>query len=281
MSSKREIQSLLKVILKYLLLGIVIGLFLVPFYWMISLSFKPDAEIFTENIKLLPHNWVIKNYLYIWKKTIFGRYFLNSIIVGTSVATITTVISMLAAYSFSRLTFPGRHILLGIVISAQTLPFVLILIPIFSIFKRFSLIDTYWGLIIAHTIFALPLSTLMLVGYFRGIPQQIEEAAMIDGCSRLGILLKVLLPIIAPGLVAVIIFAFVLSWHEYLFALTLMRTQTMRTLPVGIALFKGAHRVLWGPVMASAVSTIGPVVILFLFFQRFIVKGLTAGAMKG
>lgn len=266
---------------KYLVCLVVFGLFLFPFFWMISLSFKPDGEIFASTIRLLPSQWTLKHYIYVWTETLFGRYFLNSLIVGSLTALITLSIALFAAYSFSRLVFRGRHLFLGVILGTQMLPFVLILIPMFIILRNMQLINTYWGLIATHVVFALPLSMMMLIGYFSGIPKEIEDAAIVDGCSRVGAIVRVLIPIIAPGLAAVAIFAFIVSWHEYMFALTLMRTQSMRTLPVGLALFKGTHRVLWGEVMAGSVITVLPVAIIFFFFQKFIVKGLTAGAVKG
>lgn len=277
---KQTVRNI-KSVIKYLVCSVVFGLFLFPFFWMISLSFKPDGEIFSSVIRLLPHQGTLEHYIYVWTQTLFGRYFLNSLVVGSLTAFITLFIALFASYAFSRLAFWGRHLFLGAIVGSQMFPFVLILIPMFIILRGLQMINTYWGLIVTHVIFALPLSTMMLIGYFSGIPKEIEDAAIVDGCSRAGVIVRVLIPIIAPGLAAVTIFAFIVSWHEYMFALTLMRTQSMRTLPVGLALFKGAHRVLWGPVMAGSITTVLPVAIMFFFFQKFIVQGLTVGAIKG
>lgn len=278
---RRQTLSKVRSVIKYLVCSVVFGLFLFPFFWMISLSFKPDGEIFASVIRLLPHQWTLQHYSYVWTETLFNRYFLNSLVVGSLTALVTLSIALFASYAFSRLVFWGRHLFLGAIVTSQMLPFVLILIPMFIILRNLQLINTYWGLIVTHVVFALPLSMMMLIGYFSGIPKEIEDAAIVDGCSRAGAIVRVLIPIIAPGLAAVAIFAFIVSWHEYMFALTLMRTQSMRTLPVGLALFKGAHRVLWGPVMAGSVTTVLPVAIMFFFFQKFIVQGLTIGAVKG
>ncbi len=280
MARHAYIKKALSMIVKYILLIGWIGLLVFPFLWMISISLKPEVEIFSLKPNLVPKRVSLEHYLYVIGRTNFLRFFLNSVIVAVPVATITMLVTSFSAYSISRYIFPGRKAGLALILSQQMFPSVLLLIPIFIILRRLGLVNSYAGLILLHITLSIPFTMLMLVGYFDSIPVELEEAALIDGCNRPGVIFRIILPLSAPCIAAAATFAFMVSWHEYIFALTISRSELMRTLPVGLSMFQDMHRILWGPVMAGSVMTVLPAIILFFFLQKLITSGLVAGAIK-
>lgn len=253
-----------------------------PFLWMLSSSFKARPEIFTRVPVLIPQQPTLANYQYVLLETPALRYFANSVLVATSTTLLAIVLSTLGAYALSRFRFRLRRQLGSWLIGGQTFPAVLMLIPLFVTLATLNLVNTFTGLILVNTVSALPFATWMLKGYFDTVPVELEEAAMIDGCSRLHALWRVFLPVAAPGVAAVALFSFTLAWQEFMFALTIMKDMTKYTLSVGINFFVGiGGTVVWGNIMAMAVLIIVPSLILFLFLQRYLVSGLTAGAVKG
>ena len=264
----------------FLLIVICLG-FIVPFLWMISTSFKQPDEIFSSTPKWLPREFSFNNYVGIWKDTFFPTYFKNSMIVSLITMAVAIIIATLSGYGISRFRFKGRLLFSIILIVVQIFPGMLMLIPLFTIMNRFHLIDTYAALVIAYGTFALPFCTWMLKGYFDTIPVSFEEAAMLDGCNRLQILYKIIIPLALPGIVAVAMFAFVLSWQEYLFALTLTRSEEMRTLTLGIAMMQGEHgRVNWGQIMAGSTIACIPGIVIFLWLEKYLIQGFTRGGVK-
>jgi len=264
-------------------IGIIsITLFLLfPFFWMLSTSIKPPEEIFSAIPRWIPDNPTLNNYYGIWLGTPFSRYFINSFTVAIFNTLSALLVSVFAAYSISRFSFIGRkEFIVGILIS-QMFPLVLLLIPLFMVMLSLGLVDTRLGLIITYLTRTLPFSILMLKGYFDGIPFDIEEAAIVDGCSRTKVLYKIILPIAAPGIAAVALFAFILAWQEFLFALTLTRSASSHTLTVGLSLMLGERRILWGRLMAGSVIITIPVTVFFVYLQKYLVQGLTMGAIKG
>jgi multiple sugar transport system permease protein len=194
---------------------------------------------------------------------------------------VATSISAFAGYSLARFQFPGRGLFGVFILVTQMLPGIAVIIPLFIWFKQFQLIDTYWALLIAYNAFAIPFSTWMLRGFFASIPRELEEAALIDGASLFGAFVRIIVPLSLPGLLATGIFAFILSWHEFLFAVTFTNSADIRTLTVGIAAMRGKDVIDWGLLNAGVVITTIPVAVLFAFVQRYLVQGLTAGAVKG
>ncbi|MGQ9779575.1 MAG: carbohydrate ABC transporter permease, partial [Bacillota bacterium] len=194
---------------------------------------------------------------------------------------IQVILSTFAAYGLARFKFRGRNFFSMGLLVTQMFPPVLLIIPIYLIMINLRLVNTYAALVITYCTFAVPFSTWMLYGYFETLPAELEEAALVDGCSRLGTLFRIIIPLAAPGIAAVALFSFILSWQEYMFALTLTRTAEMRTLPVGISMLVGFREVLWGQLMAGSVIVTVPVVVLFVYFQKYLIKGLTMGAIKG
>lgn len=274
-------RRLIKQFIVVSLLIIVVVVLLFPFLWMVSTSLKPPEEVFTPRPRWIPLNPTLRNFVNILGETSFPRYFLNSVLVAFITMLLALVVTVFAGYALSRYRFRGKQAFSLWLLVSQMFPPMLLVIPIFVLMLKLGLYNTYASLIITYGTFALPFSTWMLKAYFDTVPLDLEEAAMVDGCTRLQALARVVLPLAAPGIVTVALFVFILAWQEYMFALTLTRTTDMRTLPVGISLFLGEYRVLWGSLMAGSVVVTAPVILLFSYLQRYIVEGLTLGAIKG
>jgi multiple sugar transport system permease protein len=252
-----------------------------PFLWMILTSIKSGGETFSRPVTLFPREGVfLRSYLEVWTKENFALYFWNSIKVASITTLVSVVVAVLAGLGFARYEFRGsKELMLGSLLS-QLFPLVLLVMPYFAVLRTFGVLDTHLSLIISYTSFALPYSIWMLTGYFSSIPEDLEEAAMIDGATALGACVRVTLPLAAPGIVATAIYCFILAWNEFLFATTFISTRELRTLPLGLHSFIGQYQVEWNLLMAGAVVTTLPVVILFIVLQRYLVAGLTAGSVK-
>lgn len=252
-----------------------------PLLWMISTSFKPMDEIFTKVPRWIPKNPTLSNYAFLLFNTDYPVFFKNSIKISLTTTVAALIVAVFAGYSLSRFNFKGRAYLGVLIIAVQMFPYVLLVIPLFTVMRAVGLIDTHISLIIAYGTFALPFSAWMLKGYFDTIPVSLEEAAIIDGCSRLQVLYRIVLPLAAPGLVAVAMFAFILAWQEYIYALAFTRSSHMRTLTIGLAMMQGQHgRISWGQIMAGSFLACIPPILVFTLLQRFIVQGFTRGAVK-
>jgi multiple sugar transport system permease protein len=277
MIRRKKIRQM--IVLTLLVAVVVVMIF--PFIWMLSTSIKPPEEIFTQVPRWIPLRPTLDNFKNILFNTSFPRYFLNSVVVGFITMVIALVVTVFAGYALSRYNFRGKTAFSMWLLVSQMFPPVLLIIPIFVFMLKLGLVNTYASLIITYATFALPFSTWMLKAYFDTVPIDLEESAKVDGCNQIQALTKIILPLAAPGIVTVALFIFILAWHEYMFALTLTSTTEMRTLPVGISLFLGEYRTLWGSLMAGSVVVTTPVVIFFVYLQRYIVQGLTLGAVKG
>jgi ABC-type glycerol-3-phosphate transport system permease component len=254
-----------------------------PFAWMFLCSFKTRAELYTTPLVYLPGSFDPINYVEAWtsRLTPFGRFFANSVWVSSVTMVVTTVISILAGYALARFQFAGRQTFLLIFLATQMFPAVLLIAPLLSQWYALGLIDTYQALIYSNFSFTVPFTVWMLVGYFESIPRELEESAMIDGCNRFGALCRVVLPLAAPGVAATAIFAFVASWSELLFAITFTSQTEMRTLSAGLLFMVGQYEIQWGQLSAGVMISTVPVAVLFVFLQRHLIRGLTAGALKG
>ena len=253
---------------------------LFPFIWMLSTSLKTEAEAFR-----IPPTWVpLKatgaSYIGIWVRKNFGTYFFNSTIISLATALLSTFFGALAGYGFSRFFFKGRRFLIGFFLATQMLPGVLLVGPYFKILSKVGLYDTRTGLIIAFLTICLPFSTWMMKGFIDKVPDELDQSAMVDGCSRMGIFFKIILPVVAPGMVATILFAFLLAWGDLLWALCLTSSEPMITVTLGIARTVGEFRIIWPMLMAGSLVGGMPAIILYIFLQRLLVQGLTAGAVK-
>jgi len=270
-----------KRILTYVLLILATVLLVFPFIWMVSTSLKSSAEIFAEVPKWFPNDPTLNNYRTLFQETGFLQYFKNSVIVAVTTTIVTLFVAIFFSYGLSRFRFRGRALFLNSLLVSQMFPLVLLIIPIFAIFIKLNLIDSYLSLILAYCTFAVPFATLMMKSYFDGIPKDMEEAAFIDGCTPVSAIFRVVIPLSAPGIAAVGLFSFILSWQEFIFALTLTNSDNMRTLPVGISLMVGNREVLWGQLMAASTMVTAPVVIVFIYFQKYLISGMTMGGVKG
>jgi len=258
---------------------IIVCLF--PFAWMALSSIKTLPELFTVPPHWLPSQPTLANYATVLFNSNIPRYFLNSCIIAGGATIVALVLAVFASYGFARFEFRGKPLLQTFVLVGQLLPTAAIIVPLFITLRWLHLINTYWGLILVYTIITLPLSVWMLTSYMRGIPVELEEAATIDGASRLGVLLRITLPLAMPGVVAVVVYSFVTCWNEFVFALVFAQDQSVKTLPIGLAEFSTEFNTDWGGVMAASMVMTVPVALLFLAFQRLFVGGLTAGATKG
>lgn len=263
-------------------IGLVIGLVYAgfPVLWMLSSSIKPNMEIFSIPPKLFPKVFTLKAYLSIFTNPMKVRFFLNSYFVATVVTLLTLFVAILAGYSFSRYSFRLKKPFNLFIISTQTVPPITLLIPYFGLVVTFRMYDTYFALIFTYMVFTLPYAILMMTGYFNTLPKELDEAVMIDGGSSFFTLWRVLVPISIPGIVATGVYTFLLSWNEFLFALTLTKTTAMRTVPIGIQLLMGQHAYEWNEMMAMSLLGSLPILIMYLAAQRYFLAGMTAGSVK-
>jgi len=264
----------------YVIMVIVAAIILFPIYWMITISLKLPRDIY-RTPALWPDIMTLRNYHELIDKREFLTNVKNSIIVAGSVTTVSIVISSFAAYSVVRFKYRFKGFIGRLILFAYLTPSSLLFIPLSIIVARLHLGNSLHGLIIVYLTFSLPLSTWLLTGYFRSVPPELEEQAMVDGSTRMGALFRILLPLSAPGLVAVGIFTFTGAWNELLLALIFITSEDKRTVPLGIQYLITGDVFLWGPIMAGAVISSLPVIILYFLAQRFMVQGMTAGSVKG
>jgi multiple sugar transport system permease protein len=251
-----------------------------PVVWMLSTSFKPNGEVFAVPPRLITENFSFDAYRQILGDETQLRFFLNSYIVALSVTALTLFVAILAAYGFSRYEFPLKRPINIVIVSVQAVPPITLVIPYFGLVVTLGLYNTYPGLILTHIVFTLPYAIIMMTAYFNTLPRELDESLKVDGASSWTALWRVLVPISVPGMVAVGVYTFMISWNEYLFALTLTRTDDMRTVPIGIQLLMGQHSYEWNQMMAMSILGSIPVLVLFLLFQRRFIGGLTSGAVK-
>ncbi len=277
--SKKQINRSLQATLKYGLVIILLIVVLFPFYWMVATSLKPNSETY-EKFRLWPKAPTIQHYVNLLNKTYFLVWLRNSITVAAFVTMASVILGTFAAYGLVRFSFPGRSLFSTIVLMAYLFPPTVLFIPLAVLVNRWGLSNSLYGLMLVYPTFAIPFCTWMLVGYFRSIPVELEEAALIDGCSRIGALFRVILPLSLPGIIAAAIFAFTLSWTEFLYVLVMNTSREYQTLTVGISEFVYADMYAWGKLMGASLLTTIPIIVLYTILQRYIVSGLTAGAIK-
>lgn len=253
---------------------------LFPIYWMLVSSFRDPQHLFARPT-LLPSALSLENYVTLLQVTDYPVQFRNSVIVASAVVAITLVCSVMIAYAVVRFRVPGRTLIIGTMLYAYMFPPMLLAIPLYAMFVQLGIADSPAALVIAHCTLTLPLGVWLLWGFFKTMPFELEEAAMVDGCTRLGSFLRIVLPLSAPGIVTVAVFSFLLSWTDYAYALVMVSSDTQKTLPVGIASMIGAFDLRWGEVMAGASLIVAPLFVLFTFLSRHFIQGLGAGAMKG
>jgi multiple sugar transport system permease protein len=251
-----------------------------PVVWMLSSAFKSNADIFAYPPRLISNSFSAAAFVAVLDSPQDVRFFVNSYVVGLCVTALTLLVAVIAAFALSRYRFLLREPLKVLIIGVQAIPPITLIIPLFGVVIAVHLYNSYEGLIFTYLVFTLPYSVIMMTAYFNSIPRELDEAARIDGAGSMRTLFRVILPLARPGLVAVGFYAFMISWNEFLFALTLTQTDNMRTVPVGLTLLMGQYNYEWNQIMAMSVLGCLPVIVLFLIFQRHFVSGLSSGAVK-
>jgi multiple sugar transport system permease protein len=261
--------------------GIVVVNGFFPAFWILLTSLKTETELVSKPITYWPANATLANYVQAFTDQPLLRYLGNSALVAIGATVVSLVVSSLAAYAIARLNLKRRQLILTCIVASSMFPLVTLLVPIFETMRAAGLLNTYTALILPYTVLNLPVCTLVLVGFFQSIPKDLENAAMIDGCTRLGALWRVVVPLAAPGVFTAGILAFVNAWDEFLLALSLNASASMRTVPVGITLYQGEFTFPWPIISAALIVAIVPIAVLIALFQERVVGGLTQGGLKG
>ncbi|HUZ02553.1 MAG TPA: carbohydrate ABC transporter permease [Thermomicrobiaceae bacterium] len=280
-ASRRTIGS----ILFYLLLAVILVYIIFPFYWAVRSSIAPNSELFATPVQYWPSHATLANYRLVFQNADFIDALRNSAIVATSVTLASLAVGALGAYALGRFSFRGRRPVLYLVLSMTMFPQIAVLGALYDMVNRFGLYNRLGALILTYLIFTLPFTVWVLTSFFQALPHELEEAAYVDGASPLQAFYQILLPLAAPGMVTTGLLAFIAAWNEFLFALSFMQTPDKRTVPVAIFTFTpatgGGFEIPWGQMMAATVVVTVPLIVLTLIFQRRILAGLTAGAVKG
>ncbi len=252
-----------------------------PAVWILLTSLKTEGELVSRPITYLPHHAVLDNYVRAFTDQPLLKYLGNSFAVALFSTAVSLVVAACAAYAIARLNLRRRQLILTCIVASSMFPLVTLLVPIFETMRHLDLLNTYTALVLPYTVLNLPVCTLVLVSFFQSIPRDLENAAMIDGCTRLGALVRVVVPLAAPGVFTAGILGFVNAWDEFLLALSLNSSASMRTLPVGISLYQGEFTFPWPTISAALIVAIVPVAVLIAIFQERVVGGLTQGGLKG
>jgi ABC-type glycerol-3-phosphate transport system permease component len=276
-----EETTVRRAIVVYAVIGVFMAFLLLPVVYMVLVTFTGRAFLYSPQLIPAVSDLSIENYRQVLSRGAFQSYFVNSVVIASSTTILTLTVGSLAGYSLSRFDYPGRDSLIVAFLGTQMLPYVLILIPFFLLMFTLNLINTRVGIILAHSVIATPLATWLLKGYFDDIPQSLDEAAKMDGCSQLDVLVRVVLPLSIPGIAVAGFYTFTVSWNDFLLVSVLSQTADTRTLPLGLQLFQSQNQVAWHLVLTAAVVTMAPVILLFALVQKWVVEGLGSGGMKG
>jgi multiple sugar transport system permease protein len=275
-TSRRLVKGVGNVLLLLMLLWTAI-----PFYWMVATSLKPSKEIYGYDATLIPQNPTLANYATILWDTPYMLFLRNSVTVAVASTLLSIIAATLGAYAIARLNFPGRALMARGLVVTYLVPGSLLFIPLFAMFSALRLTDSLTGLTLAYLGADVPFCTWLLLGYFRSVPVELEEAALVDGCNRISALIRIVLPLALPAIVVVIFFSFTRAWNEFLYAHVFTSTNQARTITTGLANFMNEDVFFWGPLMASTIISAILPVAMFLILQRGVVQGLTLGGVKG
>lgn len=271
----------LKTIATYVIAFLIALFILAPLIWTFLSSLKPNSEIIRHSSRILPDKIVLDHYRDLFMHTSFLSYFLNSLFVGIVTTPLTLMIATPAAYSLTRFRYPGRNLYAALILFSYMVPLLLLGIPMFLIMRHLHILNTRLSLVLSYVAFSLPFSMWMLRSFFLSIPLSLEEAAMVDGASRQQALVQIVLPLSRPGLISCGIFTFVLVWNEYTLALLFIRSESLKTLPIGIAAFIGTTAYEWGYILSAIIMMTIPILFGFIFIQKALIRGFLAGAAKG
>jgi len=265
----------------YLPIGLYLIFTLFPIYWLVNSALKPSNELFRFPPLYWPRHLTLQNFADAWSTTRLGTLYVNSLIVSGLTCLLLLALVIFGGYGMARFRFRGKSLILVLFLLAQIMPSVVLLVPLFTIYKHMGILNTRMVLVITYTITLLPFSVLLMRGFFDSIPEEMDEAAMVDGCGRIGALLRVVLPAALPGVVATTIFGFINAWNELVYAVIFISSPTIQTLPVGLASMIDEQRTDYGMLLAIGVLALVPSLMLFAYIQRYLTQGLTAGAVKG
>ena len=279
--ARRHSQGLAGLALHYLMLAPFILFALFPLYWLVKVSVTPTALLYSEGVRMWPSATTFDNFRFVLTASDFPLYFRNSVFVAGTTSIVTVLIAALAGYAFSRMAFRAKILIVGLMLVTQMFPLVMLIAPMFKILQPLGLTQSLVGLVVVYVAFNVPFATFLMQSFFDGIPRELDEAAMIDGHSRAGAFLKIVLPLTLPGIAATLGFVFTAAWSELLFALMLLSGSENTTFPVGLLSFVSKFSVDFGQMMAAGVLALIPAAGFFLLIQRYLVQGLTAGAVKG
>lgn len=274
-------KKLVKWFLFRIPLALILIFILIPFIWAVITSFKTKDVITGMNISLLPNPVTFENYVNVWKVSKFSSYFINSMYVSFIALVIIVVCSVLNGYALARYKFRGKNIFMMLLIGTQLMPVIILIIPLFVIFKQMGLVNNRWSLIIFYIAMQIPFNSILMKGFVSGIPVAVEEAAWVDGASRTKTAIYILLPMLLPGIVATGAFAFVSCWNEFMVSFSFLTSQKLYTIPVGLKYMIGEYTIDYGSLAAGSIIALIPPVILFAYIQKYLVNGLGAGAIKG
>ena len=276
MNSSISLTSILRLLVIFLIMFILLA----PFLWILLASFRPNMELI-RNQTLIPQNITIENYISLFTKSAYWQWVINSTIVAIYTVILSLPLIVSGAYSVYRTQYRGRNVLSLFLLSVYIFPTALLVVPIFKIFDGLALVDSHLGCALMNTAFAVPFGIWLLQAFLKSLPPELEEAAAVDGIGRIRTLFQIIIPQAAPGIIAIAMFAFIVSWTEYLFAMTLLLSNDLHTLPIGLTgIVFGQYRVNWGFAAAGAVGSALPVFILFLIVGRWFIRGISAGAIK-
>lgn len=260
---------------------IILAFILFPIYWCLATSFKPSVEITSKNVTYWPAVFTFDNYLNAWMRSGFSTYFKNSLFIAVVGVIFIVVISVLTGYALARFKFKGKNVFMLILLCTQFIPGAMLITPVFIIFKNLNMLNSLFALVLVNTTFHFPFNSILMRGFVGGIDYTIEEAAQIDGCSRLGAIWHVLLPVLKPGIATIAAYGFISCWNEFLFSFMFISKQNKLTLPVGLKNLVGEFSINYGQLAAGAIIAVVPTLILFSYVQKNLVGGLSSGAVKG
>lgn len=265
----------------YLILAAAVVWTLFPFYWTMITSFKTSPEIAAKPVTYWPMKFTWENYVLSWQNSGFSTYFLNSLKVALLSTVFTVLFAAMDGYALARYQFKGKTLFLLALLCTQFFPTAMLMIPLFKIYHKAGLINHHWSLVLTYTVFHIPFNAALMRNFISGIPESLEEAAMVDGCSRFQAVAKVLFPLLLPGLAAVSAYSFISCWNEYLYSLMFISSGSKYTIPVGLSMTIGEYSINYGQLCAGSMIALAPVLVMFAYVQKYMVSGLGAGAVKG
>lgn len=280
MIKPRNMRKLGNAVICYAVLIFFSLLVLVPVAWMISTSFKTEPETIQIPPTWIPREPTIQAYIRIWKDYPFVTYFKNSLIIVLGATLLSTVVSCFAGYGVTRFNFRGKGSFMTFMLMTQMFPSIMLLIPYYKVLSIYGLMNTHLGMILVYVSFTIPFCSWMMAGFFKSIPVELDEAAIIDGCSRMRAFRSIILPLTLPGIASTAMYSFITGWNEYMFAQVLISDPALKTVPIGIAELNGFYKILWNDMMAASLIASIPLIFLFLVSQRSFISSLTAGAVK-